>query len=124
MPGMTRTFAITLVTAAVAGLCGAVVAIAADGGDAPAQPTPLTQNAALPDSALTPAQIYKRDAPGVVVITDTSTEQVPSTPFAPQSTQKVKSPGAPGSASGSAAAPATPPPSSAPTLRATSRWSG
>ena len=91
MPGMTRTFAITLVTAAVAGLCGAVVAIAADGGDAPAQPTPLTQNAALPDSALTPAQIYKRDAPGVVVITDTSTEPVPSTPFAPQSTQKVKS---------------------------------
>jgi putative serine protease PepD len=38
-----------------------------------------------------PAATYKRDAPGVVVITATSTQQVPSTPFTPPSSERVQS---------------------------------
>jgi putative serine protease PepD len=88
---MSRTLRIALGTAVVAGVAGAVVGVAADGDSAPAQSTPLTQAASLPATALPPAQIYRRDAPGVVVITATTTEKVPPTLFTPSSTEKVNS---------------------------------
>ena len=89
---------------------------------------------------LTPAALYKRDAPGVTVITATTTKQVAPTFFTPAQTEKVQSLGSgfvidtkgdivtndhvvaarPASASASAAARRTRPRSSAPTRRPTS----
>lgn len=48
---------------------------------------PAAQRSA--SAALTAEAIYRRDAPGVVVITDTQTQRVPPTFFTPPSTQKV-----------------------------------
>jgi putative serine protease PepD len=53
---------------------------------------PIPQAAAVTrDTTLTPAALYKRDAPGVAVITATTTKQVAGSFFTPPSTEKVQS---------------------------------
>src|ERR1043165_7669961 len=53
-------------------------------------PIPQTA-AATSDTVLTPAALYKHDAPGVTVITATTTKQVAGSFFTPPSTEKVQS---------------------------------
>ena len=53
-------------------------------------PIPQTA-AATTDTVLTPAALYKRDAPGVTVITATTTKQVAPTLFTPPQTEKEQS---------------------------------
>lgn len=96
---MRRVLPIALTAALVGGLVGAVVGLAlGDGGSADAaSPTqvvsPLrsasttTQAEATP---LTPEQVYAKDAPGVVVITDTQTEKTPPSVFGPSEQQQVR----------------------------------
>jgi S1-C subfamily serine protease len=55
---------------------------------APAQTEPVA--AAQPGPAPTPEQVYRDDAPGVVVITDTQTETVPPSLFSGPSSQQVR----------------------------------
>jgi S1-C subfamily serine protease len=87
MATMTRTLVIALVSIACGGLAGGVVAlILNDDGGASATAAPAAASAAT----LTPAQIYRRDAPGVVVITDTQTEPVPPTFFTPAAKRNVQ----------------------------------
>jgi S1-C subfamily serine protease len=84
---MKITLAIVFAAAVAGGLAGAVVGLALDDGDsstptvaaaAPATPSPAPS--VTGSKGLTPEQIYARAAPGVVVITDTVTEQItPST---------------------------------------------
>jgi S1-C subfamily serine protease len=86
-----------LATAIVAAVCGglaggAVVLATDDDSAATAAPASAATTAPAPTGkALNAAEIYRRDAPAVVVITATTTEQVPSTFFTPSTTQKVQS---------------------------------
>jgi S1-C subfamily serine protease len=91
--------AITAVLIAVVcgGVAGGVIARAADndpspsaGAGARALTPPATADAA-PARGMSPAAIYRRDSPGVVVITATSTERVAATPFTPPATRNVQS---------------------------------
>jgi S1-C subfamily serine protease len=52
---------------------------------------PVTATTAAPavPPTLSAADVYKADAPGVVVITDTQTQSVPATPFGPSGSEKV-----------------------------------
>ena len=95
---MKRSIAIVLSTAVVGGLVGAAVGIALDGKrseSAAAAPGPRAQVTAAQTEAAearadpTPEEIYRRDAPGVVVITDTQTEVIPPTFFTPEQKQRV-----------------------------------
>jgi S1-C subfamily serine protease len=94
---MRRTLTTTLVTALCGGLAGGLIALALDGDPAASSSAGAPASAAAAPAAstggaaLTPAQTYSRDAPGVVVITATQTEKVPSTLFSPPSTQSVQS---------------------------------
>jgi S1-C subfamily serine protease len=89
---MKLTLVIVLAAAVAGGIVGAAVGLAID--DNSAASTPVAAEAASPISTsrtgLTPEQIYRRDAQGVVVITDTQTEQVPATAFSPPRTQKAE----------------------------------
>jgi S1-C subfamily serine protease len=92
---MNRTSLIVL-TAVVAGAGGGgLVSLVADDGSSASNAAAGTQVAAAPDAAaehgLTPQEIYRRDAPAVVVITATETQKVPATFFSPPTTQKVES---------------------------------
>ena len=86
---MRRTFAIVVAAAVVGGLAGASIGLAFDGrsGSGPTAvavaPTPTARAAASTGRTLPPEEIYRDAAPGVVVITDTQTETVPPTFFAP-----------------------------------------
>jgi S1-C subfamily serine protease len=95
------TLAIVLVAAVVGAVAGGVIGIMLSGGDDPATTT-STSAAATPASSLPPTttrpaarggrtaeQIYRDDAPGVVVITDTQTRVIPSTFFSPPTRQQV-----------------------------------
>ena len=91
---MKRTLAIVLAAAVAGALAGGVIGMLLDGGDGASQAAPTT---ALPPSpapaggsAMTAEQVYRRDAPGVVVITDTQTQVVTPSLFAPGSTQQVR----------------------------------
>jgi S1-C subfamily serine protease len=91
---MRRILATTIVTALCGGLAGGLIALLVD-SDSTASgsvgtSTPAAQ-AASGRGTLTAAQTYRRDAPGVVVITATQTEKVPATVFSPSSTQSVQS---------------------------------
>jgi putative serine protease PepD len=89
---MQRTIATILVAVAAGGLAGGAIG-AVTGGDDDGG-TAATAAATTPAAAVkapTPAAMYRRDAPGVVEITATETQQVPSTPFTPPSQQKVTS---------------------------------
>ncbi len=101
---MKRTLAIVLAAAVVGALAGSVIGLMLAGGDAtagtttrPDAPTPIvartpTVTTPSPSSdmkGLTAAQIYKSDAPGVVVISDTQTRVIPPTFFTPPTRQQV-----------------------------------
>jgi putative serine protease PepD len=89
---MKLTLAIVLAAVVAGGIAGAIVGLAID--DNSSASTPATVETATPISTsrtgLTPEQIYRRGAQGVVVITDTQTEQVPATGFSPPRTQKAE----------------------------------
>ena len=92
---MRPTVTTALVAAVFGGLAGTVVALAAGDSDTAVGTAAAGTNtpavAAQARGSATAAQIYRRDAPGVVVITATQTQQVPQTFFTPPSTQSVKS---------------------------------
>jgi S1-C subfamily serine protease len=88
---MQRTLVIAACTAVVGGLVGGAVGAAAGGDSTAVQSSSSIPVAARSQTALTPSAIYRRDAPGVVVITATSTKRVPPTLFTPPSTEKVSS---------------------------------
>jgi S1-C subfamily serine protease len=98
---MRRTFAIVLAAALVGGLAGGVIGLALDGSSesstaqaSPSLPTSLAETSSSQTRiGLTPEQIYRNDAPGVVVITDTQTQVVPPTMFTPPLKQQVGAPG-------------------------------
>jgi putative serine protease PepD len=92
MLGMKLTLAIVLAAAVAGGIVGAAVGLAIDGDSAASTATTVETASPITTSrtGLTPEQIYRRDAPGVVVITDTQTEQVPATAFSPSRAQQVE----------------------------------
>ena len=77
---MRRTLAIVLAAAAVGGLAGGSIGLAFDGSGSssqdasiPVAATPAVYSSSTAAKGLTPAQVYRAGAPGVVVITDTQT---------------------------------------------------
>jgi putative serine protease PepD len=88
---MSRTLPIALIALVCGAAAGGVAGSIAGGGDSSAAPSiPATAASASRDGQ-TPAAIYKRDAPGVAVITATETKQVAGTFFTPPQTEKVQS---------------------------------
>jgi S1-C subfamily serine protease len=89
MATMKRTLVIPLLTIACGGLTGGLVALVLndDSGSASAAPAAGVATASAP--ATSAARIYRQDAPGVVVITDTQTQRVPATFFAPPGERNV-----------------------------------
>jgi putative serine protease PepD len=96
---MKRVLPIVLAAAVAGGLVGGLVGLALDGSDSttsvsqPAEAAPLltaSSSASQAGAGLTPEAIYKSDAPGVVVISDTMTQRVPATPFSPPGTTQVR----------------------------------
>ena len=87
---MTRTLTIALLTIACGGLAGGLVSLIQNDDDGAASAAPTAAVATTGGATMTPAQIYRRDAPGVVVITDTQTEAVPPTFFTPQGKRNVQ----------------------------------
>jgi S1-C subfamily serine protease len=91
---MKRLAAIVAGAVLAGGLGGAAIALALGGSDDPAPASGRT--AAAPSDAasarrvLAPEAIYKRTAPGVVVISATQTEKVPATFFAPATSQEIQ----------------------------------
>jgi S1-C subfamily serine protease len=84
---MTRTFATAVIIAIVAGVAGGAIAIAADGSDG-ASAAPVSRTVAPRALA---SGVYRRDAPAVVVITATSTQESQPDPFLPPESRKVQS---------------------------------
>jgi S1-C subfamily serine protease len=90
---MKRTLGIVLAAAVAGAFAGGLIGVLLDGGSeasataaaaaGPSQTQPVGRG------GLSAEQIYRRDAPGVVVITDTQTQVVPATLFTPGGTQKV-----------------------------------
>jgi putative serine protease PepD len=90
---MQRTLATVLVAVAAGGLAGGAIG-AATGGDDDGGGSSSAAAATTPTSAVdapSATAMYRRDAPGVVEITATETQQTPSTPFTPPTQQKVTS---------------------------------
>ncbi|HEY3182895.1 MAG TPA: trypsin-like peptidase domain-containing protein [Gaiellaceae bacterium] len=93
------TFAIVLAAAVGGGLIGTAVGVALGGDSSTTAGTsgatqrtlavPVETGTAVSETAPAPEQIYRHDAPGVVVITDTQTQRVPPTLFTPAQTQRV-----------------------------------
>src|SRR5919199_2623800 len=94
MAGMSRTLPIALIALVCGAVAGGIAGDIAGGNDssasARAPAIPATAASASGDK-LTPAAVYKRDAPGVAVITATSTKQVAGSFFTPPQTEKVQS---------------------------------
>jgi S1-C subfamily serine protease len=88
---MRRTLGIVLVTAIVGGVAGASIGLALDNGSATGPTSVPTSfaSAASAGASLDPEQIYRNDAPGVVVITDQQTEVVPATLTSPAQKEQV-----------------------------------
>jgi S1-C subfamily serine protease len=92
---MKRTLGIVFAAAVAGAFAGGLIGVLLDGGSdeatapAVAATTPSIGSPPAAGRGLTGEQIYSRDAPGVVVITDTQTQVVPPTFFAPGGTQKV-----------------------------------
>jgi S1-C subfamily serine protease len=85
---MTRTFATAVIIAIVAGVAGGAIAIAADGSDG-ASAAPASRTVVAPRTLA--SGVYRRDAPAVVVITATSTQESQPDPFLPPESRKVQS---------------------------------
>jgi S1-C subfamily serine protease len=92
---MKRTIAIVLLAALAGGVAGAVIGVGLSNGASDTnttQPVVAIRTGSWPApsrDALAPETIYRDAAPGVVVITDTQTQQIPPTFFTPGSTEKV-----------------------------------
>jgi S1-C subfamily serine protease len=92
---MKRTLGIVFAAAVAGAFAGGLIGVLLDGGSdeatapAAAAKTPSIGSPPAAGRGLTGEEIYSRDAPGVVVITDTQTQVVPPTFFAPGGTQKV-----------------------------------
>ena len=87
--------AILLAAALVGGIAGATIGVllAGDGSGATevqvaSSPTQTTSRSS-PGASLSPGAVYRSDAPGVVVITDTRTRVIPPTFFTPSEKEKV-----------------------------------
>ena len=85
---MQRTLSIALTAALCGGVAGGVAGLVA-GGDSSDAPTAQQAALATVKTATTPAAIYRRDAPGVVVITDTETSRSRRRRLQPPSSEKV-----------------------------------
>jgi S1-C subfamily serine protease len=90
MAGMQRTLSLALTAVLCGGVAGGVAGVVS-GGDSSTSPAAAPAPPATVDAATTPAALYRRDAPGVVVITATETQKVAPTFFTPGSTEKVQS---------------------------------
>ncbi|HET6642957.1 MAG TPA: trypsin-like peptidase domain-containing protein [Gaiellaceae bacterium] len=91
---MGRILVIVLAATVAGAIAGGIVGATLDNGDAATtitatSPTPIVSVASQPRRGLTAEQIYRNDAPGVVVITDTQTQSIPPTFFAPGGKQQV-----------------------------------
>jgi S1-C subfamily serine protease len=91
---MKLTVVLVLAAALAGAVAGAVIGVALGGSSSPEADPATTPAAEVPVSVprakgLTGEQIYRADAPGVVVITATKTEQVPPTLFTPAQTEKI-----------------------------------
>ena len=89
---MRRTVVIIVLAAAIVGaLAGAGIGLVLDNGEAASTTTTveLPPATTATRTGLPAVEIYRAAAPGVVVITDTQTRQVPGTPFTPSGTQSV-----------------------------------
>ena len=93
---MSRSILVIVLTATVAGaIAGGIVGATFDNGDAATTAATTTVEApavaapSAPRRGLSAEQIYRNDAPGVVVITDTQTQVIPPTFFAPGGKQQV-----------------------------------
>jgi S1-C subfamily serine protease len=94
---MKRTIVIVLAAAVAGGLAGAMIGLAIGGGassstttqSAAAPPLPIASTRPARRRGLTPEQIYRTDAPGVVVITDTRTQSVAPSFFSPGGQEQV-----------------------------------
>jgi S1-C subfamily serine protease len=92
---MKRLVAIVIAALVVGGVVGAVAVAAAgdeDSATAATHPTPRlvpATTASRPAGGSSAEAVYRSDAPGVVVITDTQTQKVPATLFSPPSKQQV-----------------------------------
>jgi len=89
-----RTLAIVVAAAVVGGAAGAAIGLAVgEGGSSSTLPeAPVAAHptsAVSTGSALSPEAIYRADAPAVVVITDTVTQNVPPSFFTPGGTEQV-----------------------------------
>ena len=90
-PGISALSAIVAGAALVGVVAGGAIGLAFDGGSGTrAADTALAPPPARPAQALSPEAIYRNDAPGVVVITATQTQNVPGTQFTPPGRQKVR----------------------------------
>ena len=88
--GISRLAAIAAGAAVVGGFAGAGIALAfgdSDGGSASAA---TASTAAAPASRLSAESVYRSDAPGVVVITATQTQNVPATLLTPALKRQVR----------------------------------
>jgi putative serine protease PepD len=93
---MSRSILVIVLTATIAGaIAGGIVGATLDNGDAATTAATTTVEApavaapSAPRRGLSAEQIYRNDAPGVVVITDTQTQVTPPTFFAPGGKQQV-----------------------------------
>jgi putative serine protease PepD len=99
---MRRTLALVIAAAAAGGLAGGLIGYALDNRGSGSTPSASAASdpATAPAVPVVPAaerettrpsseQIYRRDSPAVVVITDTQTEVVPSTFFTPEQKEQV-----------------------------------
>ena len=89
---MKTTLAIVLAAVIAGGLAGAIIGFVLDDNSPASSATPSASLATSGSSsaAETSEQIYKTDAPAVVVIADTQTQEIPATFFTPASKQKVR----------------------------------
>ena len=82
-----RAAAVGCIALVVGGIAGRIGAATASDDAAPATAsTPVAQTT----RGLSPAAVYKADAPGIVTVTDSATSAGPSVPFLPQQQQKVE----------------------------------
>lgn len=90
-----RTLAIVISAAVVGAIAGAAVGLAFSSRDSSEPPLELSvptvsTDAAAPAHALSPEEIYREDAPGVVLITDGPTQALPPTSFTPPEQRQIR----------------------------------
>jgi S1-C subfamily serine protease len=86
---MNRSIATIAVVALAAGAAGGAIAAAVDGSDGASAASPSPAPSSQPTANA--AGLYRRDAPGVVVITASETQRSQPSPFLPPTSQRVQS---------------------------------